>query len=110
MRRLRSGARLAALIAIDRLQVGGERPGRIRIAGVVVFQEKIEREIEAALGETAGAAMTRSATVSKQPGGRFALIDILCVCRCAGQHSDDAKGEQSAPRFLQRDQFRKVPD
>jgi len=63
----------------------------------VVFQEKIEREFEAALGETTGAAMTGRATVSKQLGGRFALIDILCVCRRAGQRDDDAKRGQSAP-------------
>ena len=93
----------AALIAVDGFEVGGERRSRVSAARVVVFQEKIEREFEAAPGETAGAAMTRSTTVSKQLGGRFALIEILCVCRCAGQHGDDAKSDtksgQSAPQF-----------
>ena len=67
----------------------------------MLFQEKVEREFEAALSETAGAAMTRRATVRKQLGGRFALIEILCGCRCAGQHGDDAKSGQGAPQFLQ---------
>jgi hypothetical protein len=37
--------------------------------------------------------MTCCATVGKQPGGRFALIEILGVCRSADQRGHCAKGE-----------------
>jgi hypothetical protein len=37
--------------------------------------------------------MTCRATVGKQPGDRFVLIEILGVCRTADQHSNCAKGE-----------------
>jgi hypothetical protein len=57
------------------------------------LQEQVERESEAALGKTAWAAMTCRATIGKQPGGRFALIEILGMCRSADQHSHGAKGE-----------------
>ena len=84
---------MAALRTIDGLQIGGERPGRAGIARVVLLQEQEERETEAALGETSCAAMTCRAIVGKQPGDRFALIEILGVCRAADQHSNCAKGE-----------------
>jgi hypothetical protein len=59
----------------------------------VLLQVQEERESEAALGKTKGAAMTCRATISKQPDGRFALIEVLGVCRSADQHSYCAKGE-----------------
>jgi hypothetical protein len=66
----------------------------------VLLQEQEQRESEAALGKTACAAMTCRATVGKQLGGRFALIEILGVCRSADQRSNCAKGEQTAPQSL----------
>jgi hypothetical protein len=102
----RGGARLAAPWAVDGLQIGGERPGRTRIARIVLLQEKVQRETEAALGKTACAAMTCRATVREQPGGRLALIEILSVRRTADQHVHCAKDEQTAPPFLPRHKFR----
>jgi hypothetical protein len=59
----------------------------------VLLQEKVQRKSEAALGKTACAAMTCRATVRKQPGGRFALIQILGVRPTADQHGHCANGE-----------------
>jgi hypothetical protein len=59
----------------------------------VLLQEQEERKTEAALGKTACAVMTSRATVRKQLVGRFALIEILSVCRTANQHGNYAKGE-----------------
>jgi hypothetical protein len=59
----------------------------------VLLQKQEQRETEATLGKAAWAAMACCATISKQPGGRFALIEILSVCRTADQHGNDAKGE-----------------
>jgi hypothetical protein len=73
----------------------------------VLLQEQEERKTEAALGKTACAAMTCRATIRKQLGGRFALIEILSVCRAADQHRNCAKGEQTAPQFLQQHKFRR---
>src|SRR5207247_10269988 len=81
-----------------------ERPGRTRIAGVVLLQEQIEGEPEAAPGKTAGAAMTGRATVGKYFGGRFALVEVLRVDSFAGQPGngakDESKDEAMAPRSL----------
>src|SRR5260221_9492740 len=52
--------------------------------------------------------MTCRAPVREQPGGRFALIDILSVCPAADQHGKCAKDEQTAPPFLQRHKFRRT--
>jgi hypothetical protein len=41
--------------------------------------------------------MTCRATIRKQPGARFALIEILGVRRTGDQHRNDAKGRQAAP-------------
>jgi hypothetical protein len=59
----------------------------------VLLQEQEQRKPEAALGKTACAAMTCRATVCKQPGGRFALVDILSVRPAADQYSNGAKHE-----------------
>jgi hypothetical protein len=102
----RAGPRSAAPRTIDGLQIRGELPGRARTARIVLLQEQIERKPEAALGKTACAAMACRATIGKQPGGRFALIDILSLCPTADQHGDCAKGKQTAPQLLQRHDFR----
>lgn len=65
-------------------------------------QEQVERETEAAPGETACAAMTCRATVREQPRGRFALIKILGVCRSAAEQINGSEGEQKAPQFSLR--------
>jgi hypothetical protein len=59
----------------------------------VLSQEQVERKPESALGKTACTAMTCRATIRKQPGGWFALVDILSVCATADQHRNCAKGE-----------------
>ena len=73
----------------------------------MLLQEQVERKPEAALGETARAAVTCRATIRKQLGGRFALIDILSMCRSADQHGNCAEDEQTAPPLLQRHKFRR---
>ena len=90
--------RRLAVAHYRRTEIGGERPGRSSIARVVLLQEQEERETEAAFGETSCAAMTCRAIVGKQHGDRFALIEILGVCRAADQHSNCAKGEISVIR------------
>jgi hypothetical protein len=65
----------------------------------MLFQEQEERETEAAPGKTACAAMTCRATIRKQPRGRFALIEILSVCRSADVHINGSEDEQTAPQF-----------
>jgi hypothetical protein len=72
----------------------------------MLFQEQEECGTEAALGETARAAMTCRATIRKQPRGRFALIEILSVCRSADEHTNGAKDEQTAPQFWLRQELR----
>jgi hypothetical protein len=73
----------------------------------VLLQEQEQRETEASLGKTARAAMTCRATIRKQPGGRFALVEILSVCGTAGQHTNCAKRKQTTPQLLQRHEFRR---
>ncbi len=58
----------------------------------MVLQEHEEREAEAALGKTARAAMTARAAIREQPGGRFALIEILGACGAADQDQNGARG------------------
>jgi hypothetical protein len=59
----------------------------------VLLQKQEKRETEASLGKTARAAMTCRATICKQLGGRFALIEVLSVCGAAGQRANRAKRE-----------------
>jgi hypothetical protein len=59
----------------------------------VLLQEQEERKTKAVLGKTARAAMTCRATIRKQLGSRFALIEILGVCHAADQCRNCAKGE-----------------
>jgi len=73
----------------------------------VLLQEQEERKTEAVLGKTARAAMACRATIRKQPGGRFALIEILSVCHTADEHGNRAKGKQTVPQFLERHRFRR---
>ncbi len=63
----------------------------------MILQEQEQREAEAALGKTARAVMTRRAPIRKQPGRRFALVEILGVGHTACQRRNGAKGEQAAP-------------
>ena len=67
----------------------------------MVLQEQEQRQAEAALGKAARAAMTGRATIRKQPGSRFALIEILAVCRAADQDQNGDKGEVAEPEFPQ---------
>ena len=68
----------------------------------MLLQEQEEREPEAALGKTACAAMTCRTTIRKQPRGRFALIEILSVCRSADEHKNGSEDERTAPQFWLR--------
>jgi hypothetical protein len=70
----------------------------------VLLQEHVQRQPEAAFGKTARVMVTCRATVGEQPGGRFALIDILRLRRSAGQHDNRAKGEEAEPRFPPQNQ------
>jgi hypothetical protein len=68
----------------------------------MLFQEQEECGTEAALGETACAAMACRATIRKQPHCRFALIEILSLCRTADERIDCTKDEPTAPQFRLR--------
>jgi|HubBroStandDraft_2_1064218.scaffolds.fasta_scaffold388283_2 hypothetical protein len=59
----------------------------------MLLQEREEREPEAALGKTACAAMTRRTTIRKQPRRRFALIEILSMCRSAYEYKNGSEDE-----------------
>jgi hypothetical protein len=72
----------------------------------MVFQEQEQRGTEAALGETAGAAMTCRATISKQLHGRFALIEILGMCRGADERINGAEHKQTVPQLWLRQELR----
>jgi hypothetical protein len=65
----------------------------------VLLQKQEEGETEAASGKTTSAAMTRRATISKQPRGRFTFIEILSMRRSSDEQIDDAKDQQTAPQF-----------
>jgi hypothetical protein len=99
-------SRSAAWWAVYRRQIRSELPGRAVTARVMLLQEHEERGTEAALGETAGAAMTGRATIRKQPRGRFALIEILSVCCSPGEHINGAEHEQTPLQFWLRHEFR----
>ena len=62
----------------------------------MLLQVKVERKPEAALGKPAWAAMTCRATIRKQPGRRFALIDILSL-RPASSERGEPKLNEPAP-------------
>ena len=64
----------------------------------MLLQEQEEREPEATLGKTACAAMTCRTTIREQPRGRFALIEILGLCRSADEHKNGPEGERTAPQ------------
>jgi hypothetical protein len=68
----------------------------------MLLQEQEEREPEAALGKTACAAMTCRTTIREQPRGRFALIEILSMCRSAREHKNCSEDERTAPQFRLR--------
>jgi hypothetical protein len=59
----------------------------------VLLQKQKQRQAEAALGKAACAVMACRAAVGKQLGRRFSLIEILSVCRTAGQRSNCTKDE-----------------
>jgi hypothetical protein len=102
----RASPRSAALWSVDGLQISGELPGCARIAHVMLLQEQEERETEAALGKTVCAAMTCRATIRKQPRRRFALIEILSVCRGSDEQINDAEERQIPPQFWLRHYLR----
>ena len=95
---------------VDRREISRELRGGVRTGRVVFFQEREQRETEAAFGETAWAAMACRATVRKQPRRRFALVEILGlgggrVEQSAGERNDRADNEQIAPQLWLRDEF-----
>jgi hypothetical protein len=65
----------------------------------MLLQEQEEREPEAALGKTACGAMTCRTTIRKQARGRFALIEILSICRSADECQNGSEDERTAPQF-----------
>ena len=65
----------------------------------MLLQEQEEREPEAALGKTACGAMTCRTTIRKQARGRFALIEILSICRSADEYQNGSENERTAPQF-----------
>ena len=69
------------------------------------LQKQIEREVEAALGEPARAAMAGRATFGKQFWRRFALIEILREGHRSAHRHDHGKDKQTAARFHWRHQF-----
>jgi hypothetical protein len=68
----------------------------------MIFQEQEQRGTEATLGETARAVMTGRATIREQLHGRFALIEILGMCRDAGERIKGAEHELTAPQLWLR--------
>jgi hypothetical protein len=70
------------------------------------LQEQEERGTEAAPGEIACAAMTCRATICKQLHCRFALIEILSMCRSTDERMDCAEDEQTAPQLWLRHELR----
>ena len=72
----------------------------------MVLQEQEEGGTEAAPSKTACAAMTCRATIRKQPRGRFALINILSLCRSADERINGSEDEQTAPQFWLQHELR----
>jgi len=66
------------------------------------LQKQEKREVEAALGESARAAMTRRATIRKQLRCRFALIEILGVCSGAHDQKNGTEDGHPAPQLRLR--------
>jgi hypothetical protein len=68
----------------------------------MLLQELEERGTRASPGETGRAAMAGRATIRKQPRRRFALIEILGMCRRTGQRTNSAEDKQTAPQRWMR--------
>ena len=82
----------------DGLQIRGQRPRRLGIAGIVLLQEQIEREGEAVLGKPARAAVAGRAALGKQLWRRLAGVEIfLCRRRARGEHRKGGERKQAAP-------------
>src|SRR5206468_8351928 len=81
------------------------RPCRARTAGIVFLQKQIEREVKAALGEPACAAMAGCAAFGEQLWRRFALVEILRDGHRSAQRDYHGKSKQTAARFDWRHQF-----
>ena len=71
----------------------------------MLLQELEERGTGAPFGETRRAAVTSRATIRKQPRRRFALIEILGMCRRTSQRVNSAENEQTAPQPWLRQEF-----
>ena len=69
------------------------------------LQKQIEREVKAALGEPARAAMAGRAAFGEQFWRRFALIEILRDGHRSAQRGHDGNNKQTAARFHWRHQF-----
>jgi hypothetical protein len=59
-----------------------------------------------AFAETVWAAMACRATIRKQLRRRFALIEILGVCRSAGERIEGAESKQTTPQCRLRHEHR----
>jgi len=66
----------------------------------MLLQELEQCGARAAPGKTGGTAMACRATIIEQLYGRFALIEILRVCRSAAKRPKRAEREQNAPQLL----------
>src|ERR1700739_1218773 len=93
--------RSAARGLIEGFQIGGKGPCRVRIARIVLSQKQEEREPEAAMSETASAAMTCGAAFRKKPVARLALSEILSERPAAEYRCNCSNGDQAAPEFSQ---------
>ena len=65
----------------------------------MLLQELEELGTRASPGETGRAAMTGRATIGEQTRRRFALIEILAMCRRTGQRINGAEGKQTASQL-----------
>lgn len=81
--------------SVERFEVGCERPGRARIAHIMLLQKQVQRDGEASLGKPAGAVMTRRAAVGEQPCRRLALVEVLGPRGRIRDEKKDANKEQS---------------
>ena len=61
----------------------------------MLLQKQVQRDGEAALGEPAGAVMTRRAAVGEQPCRRFALVEVFRPRGPIRDEKNDANEEQS---------------
>ena len=93
-----TNSRSAALRTVDGCQIGGELAGRGRIARIVLLQILEQLGTATAFAKTVWAAMACRATIRKQLRRRFALIEILGMCRSAGERIEGAEGKQTMPQ------------